>query len=46
MEHFCLSVVVIVNHSKKTEITLKNFKAPFIHGDINVKFIIVCLPKR
>lgn len=46
MEQFCLSAVVIVNHNKKTEITVKNFKAPFIHGDINVKFIVVRLPKR
>lgn len=44
MEHFCLSAVVIASH-KKTEITVKYFKAPFIHGDINVKFIIVRLPK-
>ena len=45
MEHFCLSAVVIVSHNKKTEITVKYFKAPFIHGDINLKFIIVCLLK-
>ena len=45
MEHFCLSAVVTVSHNKKTEITVKYLKAPFIHGDINLKFIIVRLPK-
>ena len=45
MELFCLSAVVIVSHNKKTEITIKYFKAPLIHGDINLKFIIVRLLK-